>query len=543
MNTRHLLTAGLLTSLLVTAGPSWASADTEAPPAFGDIVDVRVVNLEAVVTRKGEKVTGLSADDFTLLVDGKETPIEYFSEVSEGRAVARYGGSGTLPTLPPGEAVGTRYLLFVDDYFAIPSYRNRLLRDLSEQLTFLAPEDRMAIVAFDGDRVEMLSSWTRSLPQLQAALTQATNRRAYGLQRRSEQRQFDNLLRANTRFGFGGNLSTADGLDLQRGDEISWQVSRVVGGATSALRAFARPQGRKVMLLASGGWPFGFEWVSGSFSNSAFLYGSRLGESLFRPLVETANRLGYTLYPIDLNNSQLIHRGSAEFGNLAFAEYVADRDLERDWFEEDSLVYLADATGGLAFLDGARSASLERVVEDTRAYYWIGFTPDWLENDQRHKVELVAKGKGLKVRSRRSFSDLSRQSENDLLVESAQLFDLPLPGGELGVSVGTPNKAGFRKVVLPVRLEIPLDLVTVIPQGEGYAAHLEMRVAATDSEGDRAPVSSQPIEIRGARTPGEESVAVFDTQLRLRRQPHRVLISVYDPLSGNLISKRFDVSL
>lgn len=540
MRKHHLLTAGLL-FLLLAAAPNPAGAKGDSPPAFGEIVDVRVVNLEAVVTEDGEKVSGLTAEDFSLLVDGQDTPIEYFSEVSGGRAVATPGGAGTLPTLPPGEAVGTRFLVFVDDYFAIPSYRNRLLKDLAEQLPFLAPEDRMAIVAFDGYQVEMLSSWTRSLPQLQAALTQAQRRRAYGLQRRSEQRQFDTLVRSNGRFG--GNLATADGLDLQRGEEISWQVARVVGGATSALRAFARPQGRKVMLLVSGGWPFGFEWVTGGISRSGLLYGNRLGESLFRPLVETANRLGYTLYPIDLNNSQLIHRGSAEYGNLAFTDYIADRDFERDWTEEDSLVYLADATGGLAFLDGARNLSLERVVEDTRSYYWIGFTPDWLENDERHQIKLVARKKGMKVRSRRSFSDLSRRSENNLLVESAQLFDLPLPGGELGVTVGSPDDDGFRKMILPVRLEIPLELVTVIPQGEGYAAHLEMRIAATDSRGAQAPVTVQPVEIRGNQAPDPTSVAVFDTQLRLRRKPHRVLISVYDPLSGHLLSKRFEVDL
>ena len=113
MNTRHLLTAGLLTSLLVTAGPSWASADTEAPPAFGDIVDVRVVNLEAVVTRKGEKVTGLSADDFTLLVDGKETLYRfregYDPYVKAGKGVEFYGkkdGKANIifaPYEPPAE--------------------------------------------------------------------------------------------------------------------------------------------------------------------------------------------------------------------------------------------------------------------------------------------------------------------------------------------------------------------------------------------------------------------------------------------------------
>jgi hypothetical protein len=48
-----------------------------------------VVNLEVVVTdRDGLPVTGLTAGDFRLLVDGGETPIRYFTEVRGGDAVA-----------------------------------------------------------------------------------------------------------------------------------------------------------------------------------------------------------------------------------------------------------------------------------------------------------------------------------------------------------------------------------------------------------------------------------------------------------------------
>src|SRR3954470_16244688 len=65
----------------------------EMPPAlpgntFGASVDVRVVNVEAVITdAQGNRVRGLSAADLKLEVDGREVPIEYFSEIEEGRPV------------------------------------------------------------------------------------------------------------------------------------------------------------------------------------------------------------------------------------------------------------------------------------------------------------------------------------------------------------------------------------------------------------------------------------------------------------------------
>src|SRR5947209_7446468 len=90
---------------------------------FGDSIDVRVVNVEAVITdAKGERVRGLSAADFRLLVDGREVPIEYFTEIEEGKAAAPR--AATLPgsqapqaPVSPGEEVGRSYLVYVDDSF------------------------------------------------------------------------------------------------------------------------------------------------------------------------------------------------------------------------------------------------------------------------------------------------------------------------------------------------------------------------------------------------------------------------------------------
>src|SRR4051794_6655956 len=87
------------------------------PSAFGTSVDVRVVNVEAVVTdRDGRRVHGLTAADFRLLVDGRETPVEYFAEVG-GEAGAGAGNPGLPPSAPAPQ--GRSFLLFIDDLFGV----------------------------------------------------------------------------------------------------------------------------------------------------------------------------------------------------------------------------------------------------------------------------------------------------------------------------------------------------------------------------------------------------------------------------------------
>src|SRR6185436_19064743 len=96
-----LAAATLAATSLAAQPPAPAAAlpsETAIPPAFGETIDVRVVNVEAVVTdRKGERVRGLTKEDFRLLVDGREMPIEFLTEVNEGGsgAPATRAGAGS----------------------------------------------------------------------------------------------------------------------------------------------------------------------------------------------------------------------------------------------------------------------------------------------------------------------------------------------------------------------------------------------------------------------------------------------------------------
>ena len=77
-----------------------------------------------------------------------------------------------------------------------------------------------------------------------------------------------------------------------RGTLLYDHTGRMVDAAASVLRAFARPSGRKVMVVLSGGWATAAETGFQPFVH----YGTgRTNPGLLRPLTDTANRLGYTL--------------------------------------------------------------------------------------------------------------------------------------------------------------------------------------------------------------------------------------------------------
>ncbi len=533
-----------LVFLLAPASPAAAQEDV-----FGEVIDVRVVNLEVVVTEKGQRVTGLGPEDFVLTVDGREVSIEYFTEVSGGAAIISgdEGAGSAVPALAPGVPVPTSYLVFIDEFFSIAADRNRLVKKMIDQLSFMTPEDRMAVVAFSGKKVEMLSTWSQSQTDLKRVFQRTLERKAYGLMRRSEQRLYESsrdarIVREDLVINEAGEALSSD-LEIDerfRADEITGQVKRVVLAASSALRSFANPPGRKVMLLLSGGWPYNpGQWVINDPQRYIFASTLDAGDDLYRPLTETANRLSYTLYPVDVPGLDTDSQFSAEReGNIGADDFRFD-DRERE--EETTLQSLARETGGRALVDGAASTAFQRVYEDSRSYYWLGFTPDWKGDDASHKVRIKARRKGLDARTRRGFSDLSRETEVSMMVESALLFGDPPGASPLAATVGPGQRAGRGKVSVPLKIMIPLDGLTFLPFTDGHVADVELRVAVLDEDGNTSDIPVVPLGFKVAKLPEEGRFTVYETNLKVRKMKHDLVVSIYDRASGKILSTRIEI--
>jgi len=538
-----LLSSLTLASLSPLGAQTPAAAPPETPTYFDDSIDVRVVNVEAVVTDKdGNRVPGLTAKDFRLVVDGKPVDIEYFTEVREGEAKGAEPAAGQVPA--PAEprsvasgSVRTNYLVFIDDYFAVERRRNEVIQSLRDTVTKLGPDDRMAIVAFDGARLTMLSSWTGSQAGLQRAFDQALARPARGLDRITELRRYysDQSL-ASQVVGDANPLDLnvrSPGLSLQQtayGDMLLRQVQSEISGVVSTLRAFAMPEGRKVMLLLAGGWPMSVQ----TFITDGAGVPSKLladGEEVFRPLTNTANLLGYTIYPVDVPG---VEASGADSSSLAG---VAGGGLGREQEIEASLHFVAKETGGKPLLNSNRTTALASAATDTRSYYWLGFSPSWQRNDKRHAVKIEILKPKLEVRSRNGFLDLSKKAEVSMLVESAINFG-GLPGAApLPLRIGAPVK-GKKGMEIPITLGIPADIMTAVPVGNKYATKLELRIAASDERGNASDVPVVPLDLTSDHAPVAGKFVKYETKVTLRGKAQQLVVAVYDPISGKLASAR-----
>lgn len=466
-------------------------------PVIGESIDVRVVNVEVVATSDGKLVRGLAAADFRLLVDGKEVPVEFFTEVAEGRTAATAPDQGApAAPLPPSEDIGRSYLLFIDESFSVAKPRDVVLASLEADLKLMQPKDEMAVLAFNGTSMEVLSPWTSDKGALAEALRKARQRKAKGNQLLAQHRS----LASDTSIALEGAAAeelnareTAELLELlgsRNSPEARTQLGKTALAMATTLRGFEIPVGRKVMLLLSGGWSVG------------------VAPQLFGPVVAAANQLGYTIYPVDVANPT--------------GETL--RTLDR----------VAAQTGGKV-ANSVKQDVFRTVVEDTATYYWLGFTPSWKANDRQHSIKVVSKRKDVEVRARTSFPDLSRKTDNLMKAESVLLFGGVEHDRKLRVILGDAKPLGRKEVELAVTVGVPVEALALSPSGKGYVAEAPLAVAALDAQGGRADIPTARLRVAVKEVPRAGGYARFQTKLRLRQEQQRLVFTVRDEVNGNTL--------
>jgi VWFA-related protein len=533
----------MLVAAVLAAGFPVRAQEGEMGGAFTDIVDVQAVNVEVVVTdRKGRRVTGLTAQDFRLLVDGKPVPLDSFAEIREGRTVAAVAvpnaGESRDMSLPAdlgaGEMVGTHYLIFIDEFFSRFSLRNEALKAIARDLQTLGPLDRVAVVAFDGRRLRVLSNWSEPSSGMATLLREASRRKGYLTA--ADFSTFEDIRPLHTSDDLVVADNTAQPMQREAAQLANLMIRQVVSAAAGALRSLEAPPGRKVALLLSGGWHF--DPRSGEYGVAMENVSIRGGFPILRPLTDAANLLGYTVYPVHLASAEL--PGAIERTTETPAAFAAADASMISSGRAGGLVFSAEETGGRYLKAGGKH--LSKIAEDTRSYYWLGFSTAESDNRRRDlKVEVVRDG--LEVRSRSSFVPMSRAVRTSMEVEAALLTGLTRNSGALEVAVGMPEESGPTTATVPLTLRIPAQAITFLPEQGRFLVRLEMRVAAVSKYGETSDTALVPIAFAVEKVPGAGQNVVYQTRIEVRRGKQDLQVAVTDAASGQTLSARIHLDL
>ena len=538
----------LASGLLLSSAAAVALAQ-QPPPQFREEVEVRVMDLDVVVTDKtGQPVTDLKREDFTVRLGGKVVPIDYFARVDAGAIhapdLATASPDQVLAAYRQGEQshVPRHFLIYVETGHLAPEARKRGLEAVRDLITRMGPNDRGRVVLFDR-RSRELAEWTSSKETLFSALAKIEEAGA-GMSRLNAERQA--LTAIDTVMARTAREQTIHRESVARryAEEQSAEVRQMLQDVGSELTTLVPLPGKKAFLFVSGGFDFRpghimAAYASGQPTVLSFTIRDVSGE--LDAIARRANASEITFYTLDARGLDPAGGTSASDNPLlarSSVGFLARQD------SQEGMTVLARETGGVALLNSNDlQTGVARIYQDTSGYYSIGVTLSKLPASGHQTVQVDVNRTGVTVRARRGYAapsaaDRARDRIQAALRTNVSSTEIPLKlTTEPAIRKGKVYEFGISVV-------FPAAGLTFETTGGVRRASADVSIAAMDDSGRMSePSTDQTLFTLPAGANEGNSALQHKTTLRTRKGNHRIVVSVRDRASGRTGTARADVRI
>jgi VWFA-related protein len=517
---------------------------------FYDISEITVVTVDVSVRSKNGPVLGLTKDDFLLYIDGKLQELSNFAvytrQVSRPQPRPRPSPSPTatptpLPTPQPAPAPQRepRFLaLYVDNENIHPLNRNRVLTRLTEFINEnLRPPDQVMVASFQKS-LKILQPFTSDPQEVTDALRSLRRYTGGRTETLSSRREIEDYI--HQRSSDPNTLDDALGRVRAFAREQRNTLIFTVRALQDLMTMMAGVPGKKAIIYVSDGLPMSpglelFYELQESYRDMGAVSQSREFDAteLFRSLVNTAAAADITLYTIDARG--LESELGVEAENRAPRSTLSAAIARSNY--QDSLIYMAEQTGGLAIVNtNDVGPGLEKIATDFETYYSLGFKLVPSGEDRVHRIEVKVKGHPeYQLSYRRTFIEKSLPSRIADRVITGLAFDLE--DNPLGIELrsGEPVPASERTWSLPVEIRIPIRNLALVPYGEDYVGSVMVYYAARDDEGKQSDLQRRQHEVRLPKADYQRAQAQYFTvtaSLLLEPGIYRISVGVRDVLTN-----------
>ena len=243
----------VLALIPLAATPAPQSADAAPQPQYGESIEVRLHNLDAVVTDKdGKPVTGLTKEDFVLLENGVAQEITNFSAYAEQPApalgIVRDAGpsetAAPIATPPPPR----RFVFFIDEMSIQAAARNKLKKNAAELIRAMRPGDVATVVRPTGT-TKIVQDYTGDVAAVERALNKAIDSCKINLTSPAF-RELENLRRALK------SAEAHDEVSAAKRNYVNAATDRVeqrLGQLRALVTSMSSSEGKKVLVVITSG--------------------------------------------------------------------------------------------------------------------------------------------------------------------------------------------------------------------------------------------------------------------------------------------------
>jgi VWFA-related protein len=518
-------------------------------PKLSETIDVRVINVDVVVTdKKGNPITGLKKEDFQLYENGVPKTVTNFYEVEGSKApnvvaASQPGVQAPPPVAQPAreeipENLRRRIIFFVDNLSLMPFNRNRVFKEMKEfARNVMRPGDE-AMVATWNRSMKVRVNFTRDPIQIQQMLDIIAGESALGVSNKSEAR--DTQKRIKDTDTYDDAVATA----RTYAQSVEHDLRQTVESLTALMSTLAGVEGKKILVLTTEGFQMqpGREMFAmidevgrekGWTGSSSMMEGMSFdASSLIQDIARTANANGITLYAIHAGGLGMVNEGMSAENATPIPFSVSQAAASNS---TDSLQLISELTGGLASVNTNNFAqAFKNIQRDLDSYYSLGYRAGTERVDRQRTIDVRVNNKNYVVRNRETFVEKSTFAEMSDRVIANLLYKTKANDLKILVRLGQPKPQDdlFR---VPVEVQIPMESLTLLPQGERYMGSFSVYFAVANKEGDMSDVSrrTHQVSVPNADFPKiKGKYYTFAVDLLMEPGPNRVSVGVVDDVSN-----------
>lgn len=540
--------------------PSWSQ---DVPPAqkppeqqvgglrFFDVTEITIVNVDVSVRDKNGPVLGLTKDDFLVFQDGKAQDITNFAVYT--RRVEKRESAPAPPPTPaptavpaptqvPEEAQPKReprfVTLYVDNENIHPINRNRVITRLVEFVNEnLRPPDQVMVASFQKSLkiIQPFTSDPQEVADALRGLRKYTGGRSDMISTRKDIEDFIHQ-NANNRDTLERAMARARSFAREQRNTLIFTVRAL----QDIMTMMAGLPGKKAVIYVSDGLPMSpglelFYEIQESYRETGAVSQSREFDAteMFRSLVNTAAAANITLYTVDARG--LESELGIEAENRAPRSTLAASIARTNY--QDSLVYMAEQTGGIAIVNtNDVGPGLEKIATDFETYYSLGYRLIPTGEDRIHRIEVKVKNHSeYQLSYRRTFIEKSLPTRIADRVITGLAFDLDDNPLEIELQTGEPAPASERYWTLPVEIRVPIRKLALVPAGDDFVGSMMVYYAARDDEGKQSDLQRRQHDVRIPRAEYEAAQGKYFTvtaSLLLEPGTYRISVGVRDILTN-----------
>ena len=135
-----------------------------------------------------------------------------------------------------------------------------------------------------------------------------------------------------------------------------------------------------------------------------------------------------------------------------------------------------------------------------------------------------------------------KEGKGTMRLESALLLGSYAGALPISVRVGEPKHLRRGELELPLTLQFPVELMTMVPVDGKYAAKLELRFAASDEHGAASEIPVIPITLSTDEPPVPGRFVRHDVTIKLHGRADHLVVAAYDPLTDRMATAEADIA-